>query len=314
MVASRRISMAFSLTLFIFFCFANVSVLRASTEPEVRRIRVRRQTCQDGVYEHEGRLCCLCAAGQRVQEHCASNASQGNCVYCERGSTYNTEPNFKESCEVCTSCDHKNANLEVDTPCTTSRDTTCKCKEGHFCSSNTGTCKICQSCKTCDPYGVKEPCSATSDAVCNEKPEGLEGGQIAGIVIGVLLLAGLAALIVFRKRIKKVLPCWSDSASPRAPVHESLLPVDMERHLADVADIVGWNDMVTIARASEMSTAIENVKLSNPHNAEMWTMELLSQWVEKKGRNASVELVEALKNRSKLSKAQKVTDKLYNTS
>uniref|UniRef100_A0A3Q2TYD0 Tumor necrosis factor receptor superfamily member 6 n=1 Tax=Fundulus heteroclitus TaxID=8078 RepID=A0A3Q2TYD0_FUNHE len=313
MVALRRISMAFSLTLLLFFCFANVSVLRASPEPEVRRIRVRRQGCQDGVYEHEGRFCCLCAAGQKVQEHCPSNATRGKCEYCEPGATYNTEPNSKESCELCTSCDHTNANLEVDAPCTTSRDTTCKCKEGHFCPSGTRTCKICQPCKTCDLYGVKEPCSATSDAVCNEKPEGLKGGQIAGILIGVLLLAGLAASIVFRKRIKKVLPCWSYSASIPAPVREPLLPVDMEPHLADVADIVGWNDMVAIATASEMSRAIENVKLSNPHNAELWTMELLSQWVEKKGRNASVELVEALERRSKLAKAQKVTEKLYNT-
>uniref|UniRef100_A0A3Q2Q5G6 Tumor necrosis factor receptor superfamily member 6 n=1 Tax=Fundulus heteroclitus TaxID=8078 RepID=A0A3Q2Q5G6_FUNHE len=256
---------------------SSVSVLRASPEPEVRRIRVRRQGCQDGVYEHEGRFCCLCAAGQKVQEHCPSNATRGKCEYCEPGATYNTEPNSKESCELCTSCDHTNANLEVDAPCTTSRDTTCKCKEGHFCPSGTRTCKICQPCKTCDLYGVKEPCSATSDAVCNEKPEGMP------LMIFVLRLIHEAGFFKF-------------------PLTSFMDRNVVKPHLADVADIVGWNDMVAIATASEMSRAIENVKLSNPHNAELWTMELLSQWVEKKGRNASVELVEALERRSKLAK------------
>ncbi|KAK5623471.1 hypothetical protein CRENBAI_013785 [Crenichthys baileyi] len=321
MMSSLKTFVGFNLILLHAFCFINLSIRAAysvSTEPEVRRLsfrellRVRRQACADGTYQHDGKTCCLCAAGQHVKDHCKISADDRQCEFCQARSTYNSEPNSKMSCEPCTSCSHENANLEVEEPCTIYKDTKCKCKKDHYCTSGTGTCKICQPCDKCDSTGVKEPCSATSNAVCNEESKGLGGGPIAGIVFTVLFVVLFCAgLILLRKKIQERFTKPSDSPNTSNPVTDPLLPVDMAPHLTDVAEIVGWKDMQAVARSSGMSTAIESALLSHPSDSDMWTIELLKRWVEKTGRTASVELIKVLQSKNKKSKAEKIREKLY---
>ncbi|XP_030603219.1 tumor necrosis factor receptor superfamily member 6-like [Archocentrus centrarchus] len=162
-------------------------------------IEGRRQVCADGSYELEGRTCCLCTAGQRVKEHCTPDSqNDGQCEHCENG-TYNSVANFQETCQPCTSCSHPNANLEEEEPCTIVRNTKCRCKKHHFCSSK--ECTICQSCKICGFGGIKADCTATSDTVCNDA-----GGAIAGIVVLVFILVigaiVAAGYVVIRRKTR----------------------------------------------------------------------------------------------------------------
>ncbi|XP_014326431.1 tumor necrosis factor receptor superfamily member 6-like [Xiphophorus maculatus] len=308
MVSSRKFSEG--LLLFCVFFFPNV-VSPVSTELNVRhssqvKLRVKRQECQDGTYEHGGINCCKCAAGQRLEEHCTETASYGKCVFCEDG-TYNSEPSSKDSCEICTSCGPENANLEEDRPCTTIQDRTCRCKKGHYCNTAEGTCKICHPCTRCS--SIKEHCTATTDTVCNEESTGLSGGAVAGIVIAVLFFVAALGVVVFRKNILGFFK--RDTSNSPGPVNDPLLPVEMEPHIVDVAEIIGWKDMRQIALGCQMANSIENVKLSHPNDSEMWTQELLNKWVELKGRPASVELIATLRKMGKNNKADKIKEKLY---
>ncbi|XP_008427601.1 tumor necrosis factor receptor superfamily member 26 [Poecilia reticulata] len=318
MVSTRKFSVV--LLLFCVFFFLN-AVCSVSTELNVRhsfreKLRVKRQECQDGTYEHGGINCCKCAAGQRVGEHCTKTANDGKCVFCVSHFTYNSEPNSKDSCEICTSCSQENANLEEEESCTTIKDRKCRCKKGYYCPKADGTCKICNPCTRCDSTGIKDACTATSDAVCNEETAyneestGLPGGAVAGIVIAVLVVVAVViVVVVFRKKIlgfhKK------DTPMPSGPVIDPLLPVDMESHIVEVAEIIGWKDMSQIALKCQMANAIENAKLSHHSDGEMWTQELLRKWVEAKGRPASVEMISTLRKMKKNNKADKIKDVLY---
>ncbi|XP_038152483.1 tumor necrosis factor receptor superfamily member 6 [Cyprinodon tularosa] len=305
--SSNRVSKGLILLLIGVFCLINVSI--SSPVFNGTHLRVKRQGCQDGTYKHEGRDCCLCAAGQRLKNHCTTSPDDRDCELCERGISYNSEPNSKESCEPCTSCSHENANLEVDESCTPYKDTKCKCKANHYCSSE--TCKICQPCDKCDATGVKEPCTATSNAVCNES-KSLGGGEIAGIIIAVLVLLVLVAGAVYIKRqtIMKRLRPNSDSSTPSNHVDVPLLKVNMEPHLQDFAEILGWKDMKLVARKCDMGTAIENLEESHPKDIEDRTIELLKKWIERTGSNASVELIKVLRRNGKNNKADKIQQKL----
>uniref|UniRef100_A0A667YNM4 Uncharacterized protein n=1 Tax=Myripristis murdjan TaxID=586833 RepID=A0A667YNM4_9TELE len=95
--------------------------------------RVRRQGCQDGEYQHEGKTCCFCPAGQHLVNHCTENHGQ-NCKICEDGK-YMSHPNIQTNCDTCTSCSHRSANLEEKEPCTVYRNRVCQCKDGFYCTT-----------------------------------------------------------------------------------------------------------------------------------------------------------------------------------
>ncbi|XP_014828540.1 PREDICTED: tumor necrosis factor receptor superfamily member 22-like isoform X1 [Poecilia mexicana] len=314
MASSRKFSEV--LLLFCVVLFLN-DVFPVSTELNVRhsfreKLRVKRQGCQDGTYEHNGINCCKCAAGQKVVEHCTKTANDGKCAFCDDG-TYNSEPNSKDSCEICTSCGPENANLEVGERCTAINDTKCTCKEGYYCPTKEGTCKICHPCTRCDSTGIKDACTRTSDAVCKEESHveshALTGGAVAGIVIAVLVVVAVVNAVVFRKKILGFLK--KDTPKPSGPVSDPLLPVDMEPHIVDVAEIIGWKDMCQIALSCQMANSIENAKLSHHNDGEMWTQELLKKWMEAKGMPASVELIAILRKMRKNNKADKIKAILY---
>ncbi|XP_021436181.2 tumor necrosis factor receptor superfamily member 6 isoform X1 [Oncorhynchus mykiss] len=130
------------------------------------KLRTKRQSCQDGTYQHEGMACCLCAAGQHLESHCSVSPEDGTCVYCEENRTYNSDPNSLDSCEPCTSCDSK-ANLEVEDRCTIFKDSVCRCQQGHYCNKGKEHCRACYPCTICSEEGIKVACSATNNTICH---------------------------------------------------------------------------------------------------------------------------------------------------
>ncbi|XP_056292069.1 tumor necrosis factor receptor superfamily member 23 [Pseudoliparis swirei] len=263
--------------------------------------------CVDGTYEHGGRICCLCGAGQHVKEHCTTSQPYGVCEHCA-ANTYSSLPNSLDSCEPCTSCSQPNANLEVKRPCSSASDATCRCKKDHYCSSGTETCRICNPCKEC-PDGIKVACTSNNNTVCNEKVEGVHNiGVILGIVAISVIGLGLLAFYFIRKCWKKRNrdPAQPSSADPEmqplaAPV------VDLQPHLSDIAETIGWRDMHVVALKSRIESAIiESCRLDHPNDSQEQTLRLLQIWVESQGNEASRILIESLQNSNRRAKAEKV--------
>uniref|UniRef100_A0A8D3BFA2 Apoptosis-mediating surface antigen FAS n=1 Tax=Scophthalmus maximus TaxID=52904 RepID=A0A8D3BFA2_SCOMX len=252
-----------------------------SLHPVKGLFRNRRQVCTDGTYKHEGRTCCLCAAGRRLESHCSAADDYGKCVLCDSG-TYNSHPNALQRCEPCRSCEHPDANLEEEENCTPARNAKCRCQKDHFCISDTENCRICHACRICGTEGVRVDCTATNNTVCNERSE---------------VVLCFVALIPILNSL-----CCS-------------LIADLHLHLPDIAAILGWKDMKDVAMRSGISTtAIDSCKLDHPNNSEEQTLQLLVKWVEKQGMGASKDLIEILQKSDKHFKAEKVKEILQNDS
>lgn len=83
--------------------------------------------------------------------------------------------------------------------------------------------------------------------------------------------------------------------------------VDLQPHLPDIADIIGWMDMKDIAISKNISSVtIESVQLDNPNNSREQTLQLLRHFNEKHSRNAAQVLIETLKFKGKKRKADRV--------
>ncbi|KAM9364584.1 tumor necrosis factor receptor superfamily member 6 isoform 1-T1 [Pholidichthys leucotaenia] len=270
--------------------------------------RSRRQTCADGTYVSDvsgGKNCCLCAAGQRVEKHC-TNKDDGTCVHCESGKTYNNEPNSRETCKVCTSCDQPNANLEVETECTLGKDAKCRCKEGFFCT--TEPCKICQPCKKC--ASVKVACNRTSDTVCNDNSD---KSQTVAIVVPIVVIIAIVAFAVggvFLWRNKQKMRKRDPSKEQGSEMEITPLTVSASEigpFLPDIAKEIGWKIMKDVARRTDVHNSdIESAERDNPNDCHEQTLQLLKIFVEKHGKEAPNVLLQTLKSSGRNGTAQKI--------
>lgn len=278
--------------------------------------RLKRQTCPVGEYEHEGRNCCLCSAGQHLVHHCTAHPDDGSCNNCERGVSYSPHPNQQFTCLRCTSCSQPNANLEEAEPCTIARDRVCRCKKGHYCSSSTGVCKICHPCNICDADGIKEPCTAISDTVCNEAKG--SGGVIAAAIVVplLLLLAALGGFMVVWLRKRKAARRKQDQ-TPRNENDDNGVSVEMESlnvsnvdllpFLPDIAEELGWNIVEHLAMRSGLKEGvIMSCKLDNQGDSLEQTLQLLKRFVEFHGRESPTKLLQNLRDMGKKAKAEKI--------
>ncbi|XP_037639261.1 tumor necrosis factor receptor superfamily member 22 [Sebastes umbrosus] len=270
--------------------------------------------CVDGTYQHEGLTCCLCAAGLHLKSHCTKSQTYGECKTCDSGQ-YSSHPTKQISCDPCRSCSQISAGLEVDEPCKPDADTKCRCKKGHYCDSEE-ICITCAPCEECGDVGIKKACTARTNTVCNDKIEGgLNDGAIAGILVAVtaiLFLIGLVLAFLWkRRRDEKRRREHSLASQPndveRQPLKELVPVVDLQSHMTDIAEAIGWRDMREVAMRSLIPIpTIESCELNHPGNSQEQTLELLKIWVEKQGREASKNLVQILEDKGKRGKAESV--------
>jgi len=91
--------------------------------------------------------------------------------------------------------------------------------------------------------------------------------------------------------------------------------VDLEPHLPDIVDALGWPVMRDIAiRSGIANVFIENCQLSHPSNVQEQTMQLLREWMERQGKGASQKLIQMLDSSGKRAKAEKVVEILSRNS
>ncbi|XP_061545963.1 tumor necrosis factor receptor superfamily member 6-like isoform X2 [Phycodurus eques] len=280
-------SCTFLTCFFILLLFDSYSTLGVRASLLLRSPKKREaQQCPDGLYHHGTIACCLCAIGQRLEQHClAGSPDKTECDQCESG-TYNSHPNQDRNCQRCTSCSHTNANLEVETLCTVARDTKCRCKTHHYCiSANDQDCKLCSPCTECGMEGIKVACTATNDTVCNAQLERRSNRQSSNNPT------------TFEVEMQSI----------------SLPDTDPIRHLPAVAEVLGWTTMANVARRSGMSPiVIDSCELDYPRNSQEQTLQLLRKWVEEQGMDAMKKLIQTLTNIKQNYTAQRVLAVLSN--
>ncbi|XP_061644999.1 tumor necrosis factor receptor superfamily member 6 isoform X2 [Phyllopteryx taeniolatus] len=306
-------SCTFLTCFFILVLFDSSSTLGVRASLLLRSQKKREaQQCPDGLYQHGTIACCLCAIGQRLEQHCpAGSPEETECDQCESG-TYNSHPNQDRNCQRCTSCSHPNANLEVETPCTVASDTKCRCKTHHYCiSANDQDCKLCSPCTECGMEGIKVACTATNDTVCNAKLEG-RNHVWTGVAVACVLVVIILVLSIQRNRKNRRSNRQSSNNPTTFEVEmQSFSHTDPIRHLPAVAEVLGWTTMADVAIRSGMNpNIIDSLELDYPRNSQEQTLQLLRMWVEEQGMDAMKKLIQILRNIKKNYKAQNVLDVL----
>ncbi|KAJ7985817.1 hypothetical protein DPEC_G00344400 [Dallia pectoralis] len=275
--------------------------------------RYKRQTCQDGDYLLDGgQKCCYCAAGQYLVSPCISSPEDRNCQPCEEN-TYNSGANKLSTCEPCTSCDPK-LNLEVVRKCTFTKNTVCQCQKGFFCLNGKESCSSCRPCATCGDEGINVDCTITNDTKCNDVNEN-GGGSIPAVVITIVIFGTIlvVSILVYYYLRKNKKCCFEPSTTPDNPEGsdgtelQHLIDLNLQPHLREIAELLGWPDMRQVAERSGMADAkIEAHQLNYPNDAQEQCFSLLKAWVERAGMKNSSELITILYKMEKRTKAEQI--------
>lgn len=90
--------------------------------------------------------------------------------------------------------------------------------------------------------------------------------------------------------------------------------MDIQPHLPDIAEAIGWKDMKVVAMCSKIPhPIIEACQQNHPHDSQEQTIELLMKFVERNGKKAPNNLVQFLEKSGKRDKAERVTSILSGT-
>ncbi|KAK2878826.1 hypothetical protein Q8A67_019617 [Cirrhinus molitorella] len=274
-------------SLLLFLC----CVLLTEGLNEGRPQRTRRDSCEFGTYQHGERTCCLCPKGSWVFSNC-NDTHKTQCKPCVDG-TFITHANSDDSCQLCKVCDSK-ANMEMLVRCSLDSDTVCRCKAKHYCDKG-DLCRACYPCDACKEHGVNQLCTETTDAVC-KNPQPLNIGKgcfitdfrtIVAVLVALLLAAGVVIFCLWK---------------------QGKLYLNLHPHLPNIADVLGWKTMRSIARRSDMSeTDIEALELDHRSDAKEQTFKLLDAWYQSQGlHGAYPKLINTLHHMNERRKADKI--------
>ncbi|KAM9821647.1 hematopoietic death receptor isoform X5 [Syngnathus typhle] len=142
-------------------------------------IRTQREVrCKDEEYR-SGNICCLkCPAGTHLKSACTTPGEVGQCEECEDG-THTQHANDFTRCSRCTLC---RSDQVIFRPCSHTQDAECHCKAGGFCDPEEA-CETCIKCSSCEKdKEVVRNCTATSNTECKEIPT--QSNSSSGIVEG----------------------------------------------------------------------------------------------------------------------------------
>ncbi|XP_030641357.1 tumor necrosis factor receptor superfamily member 14-like [Chanos chanos] len=123
--------------------------------------------CGKAEYEVDGECCPMCSPGFHVYKRCSEYTST-SCKPCSP-STFTDLPNALLQCLQCTVCD-SSQGLRTKTECTSTADTICEPREGHYCIDlHKHGCRAGVEHSTCKPgqYIIQKG-TADTDTVCGD--------------------------------------------------------------------------------------------------------------------------------------------------
>nr|XP_044998611.1 tumor necrosis factor receptor superfamily member 6 isoform X1 [Jaculus jaculus] len=233
--------------------------------------------CSDGLYR-VGQFCCKpCQPGEHLHLDCPVNGGKAICKSCREGEEYTDRENYSAKCRRCGSCDGGHG-LEVETSCTRTQNTKCRCKPNFYC--NASVCEHCEPCTTCE-YGIVEQCTPTSNTKCKTETAG-PTYQLLWL-LSLLLVPVLSVPIFKRWRNKN---CHRDStmlSSENMPMNFS--DVDLNKYIISIAEEMTINQATEFVRKNGISEAkIDEIKNDNFKNTAEQKVQLLRNWYQSHGK------------------------------
>ncbi|KAJ8005178.1 hypothetical protein DPEC_G00143940 [Dallia pectoralis] len=121
--------------------------------------------CQKGShYRSKAGLCCgMCHQGFRLVNDCSIEYDNAKCEPCKSNQYMETSNN----CNSCDRCGRCVENEEVVSPCTTTRNVVCRCKEKYYLKNIDERTRECRPCSECGSgERVQASCTRESNTVC----------------------------------------------------------------------------------------------------------------------------------------------------
>ncbi|XP_076586034.1 hematopoietic death receptor isoform X2 [Chaetodon auriga] len=305
--------------------------------------------CRDNLEYPNGNICCLnCPAGTRMISPCTTARERGTCEECDDG-TYTEHDNSLNQCFKCTQC---RSDQEIVRACTHTHDTECQCKLGVFCAPDQA-CEVCKKCLKCEKdEEIVRNCTSTSNTECKKiQPNSGSASAKASVIVPLILFAavvigGIVAYVCRRRATDsqrnlpdglKAGPHYSDnrpteggrSGEPQRLSCSSLIlsrqledeqfpklvPVNGEESLRACFECFEEVDIDYHKRFFRHLGVSDNVIKSKEHLLyEDKIHELLNIWVEKVGREASLnDLLKALLDLNQRRTAETVKENAINS-
>ncbi|XP_008415534.1 tumor necrosis factor receptor superfamily member 26-like isoform X2 [Poecilia reticulata] len=265
---------------------------------------------EDMEYLHNGICCVKCEAGQYVQTPCTETGKKGTCEECDYG-TFTEHANGLKQCIKCTQCP---PDQEIVRRCSHTQDTLCQCKPGRYCHPDEA-CEICKKCSRCNSdEEVVKNCTSTSNTECKKRqgkssPDA-DTALTAGLTLFfVVLFLGLVIFIfIFWK--KKWRTADSNSFKPEDVPFPTLIPKNGVESLTACFEFFEELNVDFHNRFfRKLSIEDNKIRSKDHHSHEDRIHYLLAYWVEKKGKEASLnDLLRALLDLNQRRTAETIMD------
>ncbi|KAG8011615.1 Tumor necrosis factor receptor superfamily member 10B, partial [Nibea albiflora] len=292
--------------------------------------------CKSDQEYQNGNICCLnCPAGTHMVSACTTSGGQGVCEECDDG-TFTEHTNSLKHCFKCTQC---RSDQEIVRACSHTQNTECQCKSGRFCAPDQA-CEVCKTCLRCkEGEVIVRNCTPTANTECKKiqpKSDPASGSQrnLRDVL--------KAEQVIYRNKCKVLcqspnssasnsqhsltdppyyaFPTSPPRASPAAPIQldrreneqfPKLVPVNGEESLRKCFEYFEEIDFDYHNRFFRRLGISDNVIRSKEHCVyDDKIHDLLNIWVEKEGREASLnDLLAALMDINQRRTAENIKEK-----
>ncbi|XP_076691381.1 tumor necrosis factor receptor superfamily member 6 isoform X2 [Callospermophilus lateralis] len=279
----------------------NISA-RATEVSDLRENVTKAETqCSEGLY-HGGQFCCqLCPPGTRKDADCTANGGKPICVPCQEGKEYTDNEHYSPKCRRCKFCDGGHG-LEVETNCTQTQNTKCRCKLNFYCE--TAVCEHCDLCTTCE-HGIIEKCTPTSNTKC--KKESFNYNWLWFLLLLPLIAFGINRIFKYRST--------NHGHHELLPNNREIEPmnfsdVDLSKYIISIAEEMTINQVREFVRKNGINEAkIDEIKNDNPQDTAEQKVQLLRNWYQFHGKkNAYNTLIKSLRKANLCALADKIQD------
>ncbi|XP_012872489.1 PREDICTED: tumor necrosis factor receptor superfamily member 6 [Dipodomys ordii] len=285
---------------------SRVTAQAIDTKSELRTNVTKTETrCQEG-QQLGGQSCGPpCPPGTRKCANCPNNGVEPVCEPCQEGKEYTDKEHYSTKCRRCGSCDGGHG-LEVETKCTQTQDTKCRCKPNFYC--NTSGCDHCDPCTTCE-HGIIEKCTPTSNTKCkNETLVSRSSLHWLWSLLLILVTGGVIFWLYHR---------WHGNRGHHEypPLNEETMSfrwidVDLSKYITSIAEQMTINQVRDFVRKNNISEAkIDEIKNNYLQDTAEQKVQLLRNWYQFHGKKGAFDtLIKSLRKANLCALAEKIQD------